>query len=73
MKVMIEVRLKPFTVPNFVIAETEARPRQEGVSLAQQYRLSALDPETLERLCEEFTNAVFKKAGKQRPPVSAAP
>lgn len=68
MKVKIEVKLKPFQVPNFVLAETEAKPKQEGMTEAPKYALSELDADTLEALCEEFTKSVFERSGKRRPP-----
>jgi hypothetical protein len=68
MKATIEVKLKPFQVPNFVLTETAPKPRQEGIQEAPKYALEELDAETLEKLCDEFTDAVFKKAGKRRPP-----
>jgi hypothetical protein len=68
-EVTIKIKVKPFTVPNFVVREVVARPRQEGVKFDDSgIPLSDLDAYTLEEMCEEFTNAVFAKAGKQRPP-----
>lgn len=68
MKAAIEVKLKPFRVPNFVLAEAEAKPRQAGMTESPKYALRELDAGTLETLCEEFTRSVFEKAGKRRPP-----
>lgn len=68
MKAKIEITLKPFQVPNFVLTEQEAGLRQEGMIESPKYALSELSAETLDALCEQFTNEVFKKAGKQRPP-----
>ncbi len=68
MKATIEVKLKPFQVPNFVLTEAEAKPRQEGMQEVPKYSLAELDAETLEKLCDEFVISVFKKAGKQQPP-----
>lgn len=65
MKATIEVRLRPFIVPNFVIAESDtAAAKDDGVS----YPLTAIDAETLDRMCSEFRDAVFKKASRQQPP-----
>lgn len=66
MKTAIEVKLKPFTVPNYVIVDADPVPRQEGFQEAPKYALKDLPAETLEALCEVFTEGVFKKAGKQR-------
>jgi hypothetical protein len=62
MKVQLEVKIKDFTVPNYVIEQTE------GEELGRSIPLSALDSNTLAAMCEEFTRQVFEKAGKQRPP-----
>jgi hypothetical protein len=68
MKAKIEVELQPFTVPNFVLTVQEALPKQDGIQEIPKYALSELDPYTLEKLCDEFRDAVFAKAGKQHPP-----
>lgn len=69
MEVKIKVKLKSFTVPNYVITEGGAH-KVGGDEFVDplKYRLSELDSETLEKLCEEFTRAVFKKASKPRLP-----
>lgn len=68
MKVQLEVKIKPFTVPNFVVIENEPSPRQEGFKPSDGVPLSALDSLTLDRLCTDFRNEVFRKAGKEQPP-----
>lgn len=68
MKATIEVKIKPFQVPDFVLAETEAKLKQEGMTEVPKYALSDLSVDTLEALCEKFTKSVFEKAGKGRPP-----
>jgi len=70
-EVNVKMKLKPFQVPSFVLTEPEVRPRQEGFQEVPKFRLSDLDSSTLDKLCEEFRNSVFKKAGKQQPPQSA--
>jgi len=62
MKAAITVDLKPFTVPNYVIVKNTGKSGQ-----VKQYALGELDADLLERLCEEFTNSIFKRAGKKRP------
>ena len=71
MKTRIEIELRPFTVPNFVIQVTPPGDRGQGIQEAPKYALSDLDPYTLERLCDEFRTEVFNKAGKQQPPQAA--
>jgi hypothetical protein len=63
-KAKIDFELKPFTVPNFAITERDPRLEIEETSLP----LKALDSDTLDRLCNDFRAAVFKKAGKPQPP-----
>lgn len=65
--VSIKVKLRPFTVPNFVIHEAPPGLRQDGFFEGPKTALKDLDEQTLAALCEEFTENVFKKAGKQRP------
>lgn len=67
MKATIEVKIQPFQVPDFVLAETEAKLKQEGMVETPKYALSELSADTLEELCEEFKKSVFEKAGKGRP------
>ena len=68
MDINIKVKLMPFRVPNYVIAEQELGSRNDGFREAPKYHLSQLDSETLDRLCDEFRSEVFKKSGKRMPP-----
>lgn len=65
MKATIELTLKPFTVPNYVIAEP---PKAPGEQPDGSFPLSMIDAATLERMCDDFRSAVFEKAGKSPPP-----
>lgn len=68
MEATIKLKLKPFNVPNFVVvADHEQLHREEGMSVSRAFALSELDAVTLEKMCEEFTDAVFEKACKRRP------
>ncbi len=71
MKTTIEIKLKPFTVPNFVLVDEDRRLRQEGVIESRNFHLSEIDECTLSKMCNDFRNEVFKKAGKNPPPESA--
>lgn len=71
MKATIEVKLKPFTVPNFVLVEMPSAPRQEGFQEGRSYTLSEIDAVTLDKMCNQFKRSVFEKAGKQMLPISA--
>jgi len=67
MKVKIEVDLKPFGIPNFVIVKQEPGLKQDGLQESKQYKISELDSGTLLKMCEEFKISVFEKAGKKVP------
>lgn len=64
MKVKIEVDLKPFNVPNFVVIKN----RSDGIDGNTSFALNELDESTIWALCAEFCNEVYKKAGVQPPP-----
>lgn len=72
MKVTLQVELQPFQTPNFVLAVPKPRKREEGMKEATSYPLSDLDALTLHKLCEQFRDEVFRKAGKEQPPRDAA-
>ena len=67
METQIKVKLKPFSVPNYVIIEPKPRPKEDGYTDSPNLRLADLDSETLQRLCDNFSMEVFKKAGKMPP------
>jgi len=68
MRATLQVELQPFLVPNFVRAVGKVGLKQDGLQELPGYPLSDLDAETLSRLCDDFRDEVFKKAGKQQPP-----
>jgi hypothetical protein len=63
----MKVKLKPFTVPNYVSSESEARPRQEGFQESPKWHVRDLDVLTLAKLCDQFRKDVFANAGKIDP------
>jgi len=63
----INIEIKPFIVPNFVVAKTKTRLQQEGFVSSPSWPLSEVDPEILDELCEQFRLDVFRKAGVQDP------
>ena len=67
MSIETKVKLQPFRVPNYVLAETSIKPGRGGYSETIQYRLSQLDAETLDLLCAQFRKDVFEKAGISDP------
>jgi len=70
--ITIKIKVRPFTVPNFILIDMPPKPRQDGIHDLQENKLSLsdLDASTLHEMCEEFANAVFAKAGKSRPKTS---
>ena len=58
------IELQPFTVPNFVRPVSPVRKREDGIIEMPAIPLSELSTETLENMCTEFRDGVFKKAGK---------
>jgi len=67
MKVTMQVELKPFVTPNFVLAVVKPGRREDGLKEVPSYPLSDLDTETLDKLCRDFRDEVFRKAGKPKP------
>lgn len=63
MKPPFEWALRPFQVPNYVVAECP----QDGPWGAIGFALKDIDAEALAQLCNEFRAAVFAKAGKADP------
>lgn len=70
MNANIEVKLKPFKTPNFVLVEEPAKPREEGFAEGRKFSLSELDADTLSRMCNDFRAEIFKKAGRHEPPTA---
>ncbi len=71
MEVTIKVKLKPFTVPNFVLVDERPQARDEGFKEGRKYALNEIDEYSLAKLCDDFKSEVFRKAGKDMPPISA--
>jgi hypothetical protein len=63
----MKLKLQPFTVPTFVIAEMPPGLRQDGIKEAPKWALKDLDADTLAELCHEFRRAVFLKAERPDP------
>ena len=70
-KATLQVELQSFQTPNFVRAVSKPGLKQDGMQEIPAYPLSDLDADTLDRLCREFRDEVFRKAGKQQPPTCA--
>lgn len=67
MKATLDVELEPFTVPNFVRIR-HPDPKAEDIITVP---IGTVDSLTLDRMCNEFRDSVFKKAGRTPPPTCA--
>lgn len=67
MSIKIKVRLRPFRVPNYVLADEKARPKENGFQEPMNFHLSAIDADALSDMCHEFRANVFKKAMQADP------
>lgn len=65
MKTYIEVDLVPFDIPDFVRIKEGQRPRTDGFKPGAKIQIEALDEETLHKLCDDFKERIFSKAGKK--------
>ena len=58
-----QIKLKPWRVPNFAIAELSGEPKEMSIPIHQ------LSDETLEAMCKNFRDALFaKKVATPNPP-----
>lgn len=57
----MNIKTKPFSVPNFCLEDKEFPLERRG------FHLSEMDPEELSAKCDEFRAGVFAKAGKKDP------
>ena len=71
MKTTIDIEIKPFVVPNFVVQILPVGKKDDGWKPSEGIPLSELSSETLYKLCKDFTDDVFQKAGKPQPPKAA--
>ena len=70
MKVKIEIELQPFQAPNYVLVKERPGKREDGFKEGMKFHLSDLDSYTLDKLCNDFRDEVFKKAKKQQPAIA---
>jgi hypothetical protein len=59
--------LKPFSTPNYVILEMPPQKREEGSIESPTFSLDQIEAEILSLLCDDFREEIFKKAGKVDP------
>lgn len=63
----MNIQLKPFLVPNFIIPILPAVERQSGPSFSNGFPLSEVSAEELSKMCDDFRAAIFSKACKKDP------
>lgn len=63
----MKVNLKPFSTPNFVIAEQRLGLKQDGIVEPPKWHITEVDVSTLSELCDQFRKDIFEKAGKFDP------
>lgn len=64
MKTKIELDVKLWAPPNFVLI---GNPDSSADTKELAIPLQCVDAETLDRLCDDYRAAIFKKAGKSPP------
>lgn len=67
----IEQKLKPFAVPNFVIAEIPPGSRSDGMKEAPCYSLREVPEAVLMEMCDDFRAAVLAKHREPKPVMRA--
>ena len=67
MEVKITLDLLPFRTPKYVLVKQSPGKKEDGFKEGPKFHLSELDSLVLNRLCNDFRNEVFKKAGKEQP------
>lgn len=64
MKILIEKEIIPFEVPTFVRVVSKPGLKQDGFKESPKIMLNELDETTLNTLCKEFRDEVFRRAKK---------
>jgi len=57
----IKLKLRPFTLPNFVHFENPTGKREDGVKFDNGISIEDLDEETIIEMCEDFKQSLLKK------------
>jgi hypothetical protein len=63
----IELKLRPFIVPSFVIIEMPTGKRDEGLVNLPSMAITEVTAEALDAMCDAFRKGVFEKACKADP------
>ena len=72
MSVCIELKLKPFTTPNFILVEEPPKSRHLGFQEGRKFSLTEIGALELSALCDKFRSDIFKKAGKTDPSLTTS-
>lgn len=62
----LKVKLRPFSTPNFVLAEPKVGQRQDGFTKSPSFHLSELDESTLIEMCDQFKADVLAKSKQDK-------
>ena len=63
----MEIKFKPWMVPNFLISESPPGLRQDGPKFTTGWALRDIDADELSKQCDLFRAEIFRKAGKDDP------
>ncbi len=64
----IQLKLRPFNIPNFAIVEGQPVSRQEGINFNSNFfPISELSNADLAEMCEDWRRRIYEKAGKELP------
>jgi hypothetical protein len=61
----MKLKLKPFSTPNYVIAEKSER--KGDYQTAPVFPLREIEANELAEMCDEYRKSIFRKAGKNDP------
>jgi len=60
------ILLRPFRVPNFVLAESKSGRKEDGLKETPKYPLRDLSESILNQLCDQFRKDILRRASEQR-------
>lgn len=60
----VELKLKPWTTPNFAQIEQPPGKRQDGFKELPSISVKDLSPQALSDLAEQWCNELYRRAGK---------
>lgn len=66
MKMKLEIDLEPFRIPSEVYIIENPVLRQDGFKTPRSFKLSELDDDTLDLLCDQFRSDIFAAARKKK-------